>query len=177
MNRSNLFIAIVLVVVAGGIGHWIGTSGTAEKSGAAEKQNAALYWVAPMDANYKRDKPGKSPMGMDLIPVYDEESAGADAGPGTITISPEVLNNLGVRTVVAERNKLHSAIKTVGYVAYDEDQLVHIHPRIEGWIEKLYVKAAGDPVKQDQPLYDIYSPELVNAQEELVLALDRKTHA
>ncbi len=174
MNKSNLFTAIVLIVVAGSIGHWLGKSGSADKPGAQLKQQKPLYWVAPMDSNYKRDKPGKSPMGMDLIPVYEEGNSGPSAGPGTIRISPEVVNNLGVRTVVAERSTLHSAIKTVGYVAYDEDQLIHIHPRIEGWIEKLHVKAAGDPVNQGQPLYEIYSPELVNAQEELVLALDRK---
>ncbi len=133
-----------------------------------------LYWVAPMDVNYKRDKPGKSPMGMDLIPVYADGGADADNVAGTIKISPEVVNNLGVRTETVERQSLSSKIQTVGYVKYDEDQLVHIHPRVEGWIEKLYVKASGDPVEKGQPLYDIYSPELVNAQEEMVLALDRK---
>ena len=84
------------------------------------------------------------------------------------------MNNLGVRTALVERRSLHSVIQTVGYVKYDEDQLVHIHARVQGWIEKLYVKAAGDPVKKGQPLYELYSPELVNAQEELLLALDRK---
>lgn len=141
-----------------------------------------LYWVAPMDPNYQRDKPGKSPMGMDLVPVYPDnmsvnnstsDRVGADPGPGTIRISPEVVNNLGVRTDLVERKTLHQEIKTVGYVKYDEDKMVHIHPRVEGWVEKLYVKAAGDPVEKDQPLYEIYSPALVNAQEELVLALGR----
>ena len=61
----------------------------------------------------------------------------------------------------------------MGYVQYDEDRLVHIHPRVEGWIEKLHVKAAGDPVTQGEPLYALYSPTLVNAQEELLLALKR----
>ena len=78
-----------------------------------------------------------------------------------------------MRTVKAEYLPIHSEIKTVGYVQYDEDKLVHIHPRVEGWVEKLYVKAAGDPIKRGQPLYKLYSPELVNAQEELVLALNR----
>lgn len=135
-----------------------------------EKQ--PLYWVAPMDANYRRDKPGLSPMGMDLIPVYEEEKT--DTGPGTIKISSQVVNNLGVRVAIVSRQALQTEIKTVGYVRYDEDQLVHIHPRVEGWIEKLYVKTAGDPVQKGQPLYEIYSPALVNAQEELVIALDRK---
>lgn len=157
----------------------IGYLGHSTEQAVSEKngdtiEKKPLYWVAPMDPNYKRDKPGKSPMGMDLIPVY-EESAGDDgAGPGTIKISPDVVNNLGVRTAAAERKSLNTAIQTVGYITYDEDQLVHIHPRVDGWVEKLYIKASGDPVKKGQPLYDIYSPALVNAQEELILALDRK---
>jgi len=133
-----------------------------------------LYWVAPMDANYRRDKPGKSPMGMDLIAYYGDDGSGPDEGAGTIRISSNVINNLGVRTVNAEIKVLHTQINTIGYVTYDEDRLVHIHPRVEGWVEKLYVKAIGDPVKKGQPLYNIYSPELVNAQEEFLLALDRK---
>jgi len=150
------------------------SDGTAPSSASADEP---LYWVAPMDPNYRRDKPGKSPMGMDLVPVYAEEpagaSAGADVGVGSIRISPEVVNNLGVRTTIVKRETLHTEIKTVGYVRYPEDQLIHIHPRVEGWIDKLYVTAAGDPVEKGQPLYELYSPALVNAQEELVLALDR----
>ena len=138
---------------------------------AAEKK--PLYWVAPMDPNYRRDKPGQSPMGMDLIPFYEEDSSGSDAGPGAVKISPDVVNNLGVRTAPAQLGSLRSEIQTVGYVKYDEDQLVHIHPRVNGWVEKLYIKASGDPVKKGEPLYNIYSPELVNAQEELVMALER----
>ena len=151
------------------------STGVSEKSSTAGEEKKPLYWVAPMDPAYKRDKPGKSPMGMDLIPVYEDGGSNSDSGPGTIKISPEVVNNLGVRTALAERKQLHSQIQTVGYVQYDEDQLVHIHPRVEGWIEKLYVKASGDPIKKGQPLYNIYSPQLVNAQEELMIALDRKT--
>jgi len=148
-----------------------------ERDGAAldgdPAQKRPLYWVAPMDADYRRDKPGKSPMGMDLVPVYARDSAGLTSGPGTIEISPEVVNNLGVRTAPVERLALHTTIRTVGYVQYDEDRLIHIHPRVEGWIEKLYVKAAGDPVARGEPLYALYSPQLVNAQEELLLALKR----
>ncbi|WP_298768227.1 efflux RND transporter periplasmic adaptor subunit [uncultured Shewanella sp.] len=139
-----------------------------------QTQKKILYWVAPMDANYKRDKPGKSPMGMDLVPVYDDGGKGPDEGPGTIKISPNVVNNLGVRTAIARYSALHSQIATVGYVTYDEDTIIHIHPRVEGWIEQLHVKAVGDPVKEGEALYDIYSPELVNAQEEFLLAIDRK---
>lgn len=150
-------------------------NGLSQKEQAPQSEEAKpLYWVAPMDANYQRDKPGKSPMGMDLIPYYgSENNTEYDEGAGTIKISPNVINNLGVRTVAASIKNLHTKIATVGYVTYDEDKLVHIHPRVEGWIEKLYVKAIGDPVLKGQPLYKIYSPELVNAQEEYLLALDR----
>ena len=132
-----------------------------------------LYWVAPMDPNYQRDEPGKSPMGMDLIPVYASEAGGVDEGIGTIRISPDVVNNLGVRTSPVERRELNAEITTVGYVQYDEDQLIHVHPRVEGWVETLFVKAEGVPIEAGEPLYQLDSPPLVNAQEELLLAIGR----
>lgn len=133
-----------------------------------------LYWVAPMDSAYRRDKPGKSPMGMDLVPVYENDREEDSYGPGAVRIAPHIINNLGIRTAKVESKPLHQAISTVGYVQYDEDKLIHIHPRIDGWVEKLYVKAAGNPVEKGQALYTLYSPELVNAQEELMIALKRK---
>ena len=128
-----------------------------------------LYWVAPMDANYRRDKPGKSPMGMDLVPVYADESGGDGS---SVTIAPEVVQNLGVRTAVAERTRLWRGIDTVGYVDYDESRLSHIHLRTEGWIEELTVESEGERVTRGQRLFNLYSPELVNAQEEFVQALN-----
>lgn len=141
---------------------------------ASEPQAELLYWVAPMDPNYRRDKPGMSPMGMPLLAVYAEQKSSVDAGPGTIRISADVINNLGVRTVKVVRKPLQGEIKAVGYIQYDEDKLVHIHPRVEGWIEKLHVKTAGEQVTQGQPLYTLYAPKLVNAQEELLIAINRK---
>ena len=131
-----------------------------------------LYWVAPMDSEYRRDGPGKSPMGMDLVPVYADPAT--NDAPGTIRISPDIVNNLGVRTATAEVSDWESEIRTVGYVRYDEDRLRHIHPRVSGWVETLHVKAEGDPVTAGQALYELYSPELVNAQEELLLATKRQ---
>ncbi len=133
----------------------------------AEEEKKILYWVAPMDPNYQRDKPGKSPMGMDLIPFY--ETAGEDKN--TVSISPVVVQNLGVRTADAERTRLWRGIDTVGYVDYDESKVSHIHLRTEGWIEKLAVESEGERVKKGDFLFDVYSPKLVNAQEELVTAL------
>ena len=176
--NNNIKPIVIGMVIGGfltfGVYSFMAPTNSGEASSVVTAEKKPLYWVAPMDANYKRDKPGKSPMGMDLVPVYDDGGKGPDEGPGTIRISPDVVNNLGVRTAIVSYKSLHTEINTVGYVAYDEDKLVHIHPRVQGWIEKLYVKAVGDPIKKGQPLYEIYSPELVNAQEELLLALDRK---
>ncbi len=172
-NKLNIMITSAAVGLVLGIATTLIVSGGSSGGVHATPEKDPLYWVAPMDPNYRRDEPGKSPMGMDLIPVFDEGEKTNDEGPGTIYISPDVVNNLGVRAHLVERSPLHSEIVTVGYVQYDEDKLIHIHPRVSGWVEKLYVKSTGDPVTKDAPLYDLYSPELVNAQEELMLALGR----
>lgn len=162
-------IGAIAGVVLGAMGYALFL---AEGDNASPEERKPAYWVAPMDPNYRRDKPGKSPMGMDLVPFYEE--ANEKDSPGTIRISPDIVNNLGVRTDLAHRMPLKTQINTVGYVQYDEDQLVHIHPRVEGWIEKLYVKSVGEQVTKGMPLYKIYSPVLVNAQDELLLALEQK---
>lgn len=125
-----------------------------------------------MDPNYRRDQPGRSPMGMALVPVY-EQAPETSSGLAVVRISSEVVNQLGVRTAPVSRRQLQKDLVTTGFVQYDETKLAHIHPRVSGWVEKLYVTAAGDPVEADMPLYRLYAPELVNAQEELVLALKR----
>ena len=135
-----------------------------------KKEKKLLYWVAPMDANYRRDEPGKSPMGMDLVPVYDDGEEGL-----TVKISPTVENNMGVRTAIVKKDKLWRRIDTVGYVDFDENKISHIHLRTKGWIEKLLIKSEGERVKKGQLLFEVYSPELVNAQEEYLQAL-RSSH-
>ena len=105
---------------------------------------------------------------MDLIPVY---AGGVAAQPGTVSIDPTTVNNLGVRTAAAELGSLSRLIDTVGYVGYDEEGLTHIHTRVDGWIEKLSITSTGDPVEKGQPLFELYSPTLVNAQEEFLVAL------
>jgi Cu(I)/Ag(I) efflux system membrane fusion protein len=137
-----------------------------------DTQPKPLYWVAPMDPNFTRDQPGKSPMGMDLVPVFADAKS---EEPGVVRISPNVVNNLGVRSAKVKQAVLKVPIKTVGYVQYNENSLLHVHPRVEGWIEKLYIKAAGEQVNKGEPLYALYSPELVNAQEEYLLAKKRNS--
>jgi Cu(I)/Ag(I) efflux system membrane fusion protein len=167
MKKTITYIITLAVGAFAGAGLvFFMTSGELSSQAAGEPQ--PLYWVAPMDPTFRRAGPGKSPMGMDLVPVYED---GGSAGE--VSISPVVENNLGVRTARVEMGPLHTAIRTVGYVQFDEDRLIHLHPRVEGWIEELNVKTEGEFVSAGQPLYAIYSPTLVNAQEELVLALDR----
>ena len=137
-----------------------------KKEGEERKENKILYWVAPMDANFRRNEPGKSPMGMDLVPVYDDGEEGV-----TVKISPAVENNMGVRTALVKKDNLSRRIDTVGYVDFDESKISHIHLRTKGWIEKLLIKSEGERVTKGQLLFEVYSPELVNAQEEYLQAL------
>jgi membrane fusion protein, copper/silver efflux system len=138
---------------------------------------APLYWVAPMDDSYRRDKPGKSPMGMDLVPVYaNDEATSAKSNertPGTVMIPPNVQHNIGVKVAPVTIGTLQQTVTAVGNVAYDEDSIVHIHPRVSGWVDRLFIKSQGEQVEEGQALYTLYSPELVSAQEEYVLALKR----
>lgn len=139
----------------------------------ADKPQKPLYWVAPMDPDYRRDGPGKSPMGMDLVPVFDDRDSSGASSRTSVMVSPAVVNNLGVRSATAQRRRWSDPVTTVGHVQFDEEQLLHVHPRVEGWVESLFVRAQGDAVRQGQPLYQLYSPQLINAQEELLLALSR----
>ncbi len=131
------------------------------------KERKPLYWVAPMDKNYRRDGPGLSPMGMELIPVYEDEVSADSA----VKITPNVVNNLGVKTAEVRQETLRLPIRTVGTVQYDESRISHLHSRVEGWIETLHISAKGDPVRKGQLLFELYSPALVNAQEEFLAAL------
>lgn len=139
-----------------------------KKGGTASGERRIKHWVAPMDPTYIRDEPGKSPMGMDLVPVYEDE----DASLSTITIDPVVRQNMGVRTAPVERRDLSRSIRTVGLVEYDEPNRFTVTAKISGWIERLHVDQLGQTVRKGEPLLEIYSPELVSAQEEYLLALD-----
>ena len=131
------------------------------------------YWAAPMDPTYIRNQPGKSPMGMDLVPVYEEE--GEEKEPAsTIRIDPVTIQNMGVRLGRVKRKPLVKYIRTFGNITYDERRIYTVNTKFNGWIEKLYVNFVGETVKKGQPLFDIYSPELVTAQEEYLLALQQK---
>lgn len=150
----------------------VGGASTETSQGEAPKGERKIkYWAAPMDPTYIRNEPGKSPMGMDLVPVYEDE---AQSG-STITIDPVTAQNMGVRTAQVVRRDLHRTIRTVGNIGYDEPKVTSINAKVDGWIEKLHVDQTGQLVTKGQPLLELYSPKLVSAQQEYLLALRNKT--
>jgi len=129
-----------------------------------------LYWVAPMDANFRRDEPGQSPMGMDLIPVYAGQETSED--PSTVILSAAEINAIGVRTAVAQTSDISQTIETVGFVGYDEHLTSHVHTRVDGWIEELAVRAVGDRVEQGDVLFEMFSTVIGSASAEHVRTMD-----
>ncbi|MBN2413012.1 efflux RND transporter periplasmic adaptor subunit [candidate division KSB1 bacterium] len=128
-----------------------------------------LYWRAPMDPTEIYDKPGKSKMGMDLIPVREGEEAG---GAGSITVDGTIQQNMNLRTAPVTKRNINRIIRAFGKVTYAQDKQYSVNTKINGWIEKLYVNTTGQRVKKGDPLLEIYSPELVSTQEEYLLALN-----
>jgi len=174
---STFKVATLALLVGGAIGYganfYLSGAGHSMPNASAEAATSSdepLYWVAPMDPNYQRDKPGKSPMGMDLIPVYASDLNGDNDKPGTVKIDPAVENNLGVKTASVTKEALSPRIETVGYIAFDESKLWQTNVRVSGWVEKLNINAVGEKVTQGEMLFSLYSPELVKAQEELLSA-------
>ncbi len=137
-------------------------SATGTSSAATSGEKKVLYWQAPMDPSYISPKPGKSPMGMDLIPVYE----GEEAFGSTVKINPVTEQNMGVRIATVERRDLTLSIRTVARIVTDEQRVSHIHTKISGWVEKTFVATTGEKVSKGQQLLEIYSPQLVTAQDE-----------
>ncbi len=140
---------------------------TAAADTASPGGRVILYYRNPMGLPDTSPAPKKDSMGMDYIPVYADEQ-GDDVG--TVRVSPARLQSLGVRTAAVERRTLDAALRAVGRIELDERRIHDVSPRFEGWIERLHVSATGDPVRRGQPLFTVYSPELVSARQELAIA-------
>jgi membrane fusion protein, copper/silver efflux system len=122
-----------------------------------------------MMPGYRSDKPGKDSMGMDLVPVYAGETAAGP--PGTVAISPETIQQIGVKTTVVHRETLRRDVRTIGRIDYDESLVTDVAPKIGGWVEEQYVNFPGQMVRKGQPLGTIYSPELVATEQEYLNAI------
>jgi Cu(I)/Ag(I) efflux system membrane fusion protein len=128
-----------------------------------------LYWVAPMDPNFRQPGPGKSPMGMDLIPVLAGQEPTGD--PAEVTLSAAEINAIGVRTALAQVSEISHRIETVGFVGYDDHLTSHVHTRVDGWIETLNVRAVGDRVQKGDVLFEMFSPLIGSSSGDLARAV------
>jgi len=136
----------------------------AHTAAAKKTERKVLYWYDPMVPQQKFDKPGKSPfMDMQLQPKYADEEA-----PGTVSVSPQVVQNLGVRTAQARSGSLESRFEAVGSVAFNERGVVQLQARATGFVERLHARAPLDPVRKGAPLVEILYPDWAGAQEEFL---------
>ena len=133
---------------------------------APESERKVLYYRNPMGLPDTSPVPKKDSMGMDYIPVYADGAGSA----GTVKIAPERIQTLGVRTEAASRRSLVRAIRAVGTVAADERRIGVVSPKFEGWIERVVVNTTGQPVRPGEALAEIYSPDLVLAQQNYLVA-------
>jgi Cu(I)/Ag(I) efflux system membrane fusion protein len=161
---KKLWLGILIFIIAITLGYIFYHQPTDVSDKTAEKK--PLYWIDPMEPTVHYPGPGKSTMGMELVPVYpDQEGASS-----TIKIKPIVVNNLGIRLAVVLQGALARNINTVGYVEPSENKISHVHTYVNGWIKKLIVKTTGETITKGQLLFKLYSPQLVNAQDEFLLA-------
>ncbi len=179
MNNKNMIILVVALGLglAGGyvlFGSKGGdqTATSARGDGPCANGAQPLTWRNPMNPSVTSPTPAKDPMGMDYVPVCAEDAAaGGNAPAGTVTIDPTVTQDIGVRVARAEQRNLSREITTVGRITYDETKLVTLHPKVDGWVDKLFVDKTGESVKKDTMLLSFYSPQLVASQDEYLLAL------
>jgi len=142
-----------------------------EAAGASKGQRKILYWQDAMNPGMRSNKPGKAPDGMDLVPVYaDEAGAETSMPPGTIHINPEKQQLIGVQYARVALRPLTRTIRAVGRLTYDETKITHIHTKFDGWLDKVYVDFTGQLIRKGQPLFTVYSPDLVSTEQEYLIA-------
>ncbi|MCG8565230.1 MAG: efflux RND transporter periplasmic adaptor subunit, partial [Desulfobacterales bacterium] len=145
----------------------------------AQAERKIIYWKAPMDPTEIYDEPGKSKMGMDLVPVYEDEVDNAapddpQVDGVDVSISAVVEQNMGLKVEAVLEGPLDHTIQTYGHITFDETRTAQVSPRFEGWIQKLYVDYTGKAVEKGDALFTVYSPALVASQEEFLIA--RRNH-
>jgi hypothetical protein len=171
-------IWVLLLLALVGVGFWqrerllkFFSAPDTTRSSASNTERKVLYWQDPMHPAYTSDKPGKAPdCGMDLVPVYEDGLTGANLPEGSFRISPEKQQLIGVTYGEVAYKNVSRVLKAVGKVSYDETKIVRIHPKVEGWVENVFVDFVGKEVRQGEPLLSLYSPELVSTQQEYLIA-------
>jgi len=174
MNKNIVTTTLIALLIGSAAGYWIaaGDTDTTDSMQSASSESIPLFYRNPMNPEITSPVPAQDEMGMEYIPVYSDENAGGEALTGTVRIDPTIVQDMGVRTVVAKLTTLSRNIRTVGRVTYDEQRVARLHPKYDGWVEKLFVNRTGDRVRKNDMLLSIYSPQLVASQEEYLLALN-----
>jgi len=174
MNKLALASVMLFSFLAGMAGVYMLTSENQPVSVISEVQAVKtaepLYYRNPMNPAVTSPVPAQDSMGMDYIPVY-ADADNNDEPEGTVEIDPVTVQNIGVRTAIAEKKMLSRKVRAVGRVSYDETRLSRLHLKTQGWIEKLRISKTGEQIKKGDILMDIYSPQLVTSQQEYLLAL------
>jgi Cu(I)/Ag(I) efflux system membrane fusion protein len=174
MSRQLIITAVLMLVLGVGLGYLLAPKPAPEikepPRTVLPDTKQPLYYRHPMNPSVTSPIPAKDEMGMDYVPVYAEDSA--DEPAGSVKIDAVTMQNMGVRTARAKKSILSHTVRAVGRVAYDEERIVRLHPKTEGWIETLRIDKTGERVKKDEDLLSIYSPQLVATQQEYILALN-----
>ncbi|WP_019531444.1 efflux RND transporter periplasmic adaptor subunit [Dasania marina] len=181
MNKSILWASITMLIVGVATGYLLFGNDNAAKAvgerlvqGSAQslsqEEKKPLFYRNPMNPDVTSPSPAKDAMGMDYVPVYADNEASKVVG--TVKINPVVVQNIGVRTAIAQRTSLSRTIRAVGRVDFDEESMLRLHPKVEGWVEEMRVDKTGQAVAKDDVLLSIYSPKLVSTQQEYLLALN-----
>ena len=181
MKRSVIaWFVLVLIGAALAAGYWLGsrkdgggtmkaeTAGASRVDSARPSERKVLYYRNPMGLPDTSPVPKKDQMGMDYIPVYEGEEP--DAGGPAVKISIDKVQKLGVKSEPAALRELTRTVRAVGTVQIDERQVFTVAPKFEGWIERLQVNSTGQSVRRGETLMEVYSPDLITAQQEYLIA-------
>lgn len=150
---------------------------SAQQPAAKPGEREILFYRNPMDPTITSPVPRKDDMGMDYVPVYADEAGNGGSGAASanqgavVTIDPAVQQNMNVVTETVSRRDISQQIRTVGYLDYDQERMVSVTTKYPGFIEKTHVNYIGQPVRKGQPLFEIYAPELVQTEQELLSAV------
>jgi Cu(I)/Ag(I) efflux system membrane fusion protein len=175
MKRLNGLIMLVAGIVAGAAGsYWlthrpeaISTSAAAEQSPSAQGERKILYYRNPMGLPDTSPVPKKDTMGMDYIPVYEDEAN----DPNTVKVSLDKIQRIGVRTEKVETRTISRIVRGVGTVQHDESLLTVVTVRSDGYIEQLFVNKTGQHVEKGEKLFRFYSPQIQLAQADFMVAV------
>ena len=173
MNKQVWVVAIIMLLLGLVGGYWLaGAKQIVVKHEPVEKERKVLFYRHPMNPAVTSAVPAKGSMGMDYTPVYADSTVEDKAPLGTVKIDGVTVQNIAVRTTKAVRETLSHRVRAVGRVTYNEERMVHLHPKTEGWIAKVHVDKTGQWVEKNSDLLSIYSPQLVASQQEYLLALN-----